>query len=126
MFDASVSRRRNQVGGPAWHKSELSAARQQLIEVFQDVNFGWVKGLVVRAGEPVMDPLPQIIHDVKFQADNEPRPERAAADFRLKAQQVELIVLLDRVWDGTIESIECRHGLPFRAQVVQPARPPAA
>jgi hypothetical protein len=34
--------------------------------------------------------------------------------------------LLDRVRDGTIESIECRHGLPFRAAVAEPGRPPRA
>jgi hypothetical protein len=91
-----------------------------LIELLQEKNFGCVKGLIVRAGEPVLDPPPEVVREVKFDADNDPRPERTAPDFRLKAQHVELMGLLDWVRDGVIESIEFRHGLPFRARVVEP------
>jgi hypothetical protein len=103
-------------------KSDLSAGRRHLIELFQELNFGRVEGLRVRGGEPVFDPPPRLVREVKFAADNDPRPERAARDFQLKAQQVELVRLLDQLRDGTIETIDCRHGLPFRAIVAEPPR----
>jgi hypothetical protein len=119
MTEPRLPRRPDRVGAPRC-KSDLSPARRQLVELFQELNFGRVEGLVVRAGEPVLHPRPRAVREVKFQADNDPRPERAAPDFLLKAQQLELMDLLDRVRDGTIESIESRHGLPFRAAVAEP------
>jgi hypothetical protein len=107
-------------------KRDLSPSRQRLIELLQELNFGRIEGLVVRAGEPVFDPPPRIIREVKFAADNEPRPERLSTNFQLKSQQTELIELLNRFGDGTIESIECRHGIPFRAAVPEPISAPTA
>jgi hypothetical protein len=124
MTDPRPPRRPSAGGGPPRHKSDLSEPRRLLLEVFQELNFGRVQGLVVRGGEPVLDPRPRVVQEVKFQADNEPRPERTSPDFQLKAQQVELMALLDRVQDGIIDWIECRHGLPFRAAVPEPVRRP--
>lgn len=126
MSDPLLSRRPVPSGGTPQSKSDLSRPRRRLIELFQELNFGRVEGLVVRRGEPCFDPPPRAVREVKFAADNDPRPERAAPDFRLKAQQVELIALLDRVGDGTVEVIECRHGLPFRATVAEPPNSGAA
>src|SRR6476659_420953 len=99
MSDPRHPRRQTLAGTPARHKRDLSPARRRLIELLQEKNFGCVKGLVVRAGEPVLDPPPEVVREVKFDADNDPRPERTAPDFRLKAQQIELMDLLDRVRD---------------------------
>jgi hypothetical protein len=102
-------------------KSTLSPARQQLLRLFQELNFGRIENLDVRQGEPVLDPSPQVIREVKFGGENGPRPERHAHDFLLKGQVVELLDQLDRLQDGTIRLLEVKHGLPFRMLVAEAA-----
>ena len=95
-------------------KVELSAARSRLVEMMQQIGFGRVDDLVIRDGEPVFDPMPRIIRDIKLGADNVARPQPDFADFTLKSQVVELFEHLAELGNGTVQSIEVRHGLPFR------------
>jgi hypothetical protein len=95
-------------------KAGLSPARRRLVELMQGLNFGRIEGLAVRGGDPVFDPPPRVVREVKFGGENGPRPERAAADFVLKTQVAELFQQLDLLGDGTIDALEVKHGLPFR------------
>ena len=76
---------------------------------------------LVESGEPVFDPPPRIVREVKFGGENGPRPELRAGDFALKTQVVELFEHLDRLGDGTLERLEVKHGLPFRMTVEEAA-----
>ena len=98
-------------------KSCLSDAQVRLIELMQRINFGRIFDLKVRRGQPVMDPLPRVIRDIKFGGDNKPRPEAAKTDFALKAQVRELFAELEAMGDGVIPCIEIQRGLPFRMAV---------
>jgi hypothetical protein len=101
-------------------KSSLSTQQRLLLETMQRTNFGRIVGLAVRGGQPVFDPPPRIVKDVKLgAADNEPRPELRASDFALKREHVELFENLRRLGDGIIETIEIKSGLPFRLTVEQ-------
>ena len=102
---------------PAGPKSALSPARRQLVTLLQRLNFGRVEGLVVRGGEPVLDPMPRVIREHKFCSDNGPRPEAGRADCKLKKQVDDLMELLARIGDGTIEVLTVKHGLPFHAEL---------
>jgi hypothetical protein len=93
-----------------------------LIELMQQINFGRIEGLLVRNGEPTFDPPPIVIREVKFGGENGPRPECGVDNFALKAQVVELIQQLDDLGDGTVETIEVKHGLPFRMLLADRAR----
>lgn len=97
--------------------SALSPARRRLLALLQQVNYGRVEHLVVRGGEPVLDPRPRVVADVKFGGDNAARPEARPADFALKAQHRDLLALLDRLGDGVIPLLVARDGLPYRAEV---------
>jgi len=98
-------------------KSDLSEPRRQLLELMQELDFGRIEALAVRAGEPVLDPPPKIVREVKFGGQNGPRDERALDDFSLKAQVVELFDELDRLGDGVIDVLTVKHGLPFNMHV---------
>ena len=98
-------------------KAALSPARRRLVELLQTVNFGRVEGLVVRGGEPVLDPLPRVTREHKFGGENGPRPEAARADCALKPQHLDLMRLLDAVGDGTVAVLSVKHGLPFSAEL---------
>lgn len=98
-------------------KSQLSDPRRRLIESMQELGFGRVERLPVRAGEPVLDPPPTIVREVKFGSENGPRHERSLPDFTLKTQIIELFDELDRLGDGVIEVLTVKHGLPFNMHV---------
>lgn len=102
-------------------KSSLSPARRRLVELMQDLNFGRIERLEVLDGQPVFDPPPRIVREIKFGAQNGPRPEATLRDFVLKAQFVEFFAWLDTLGDGVIERLEVQHGLPFRIVVEQSA-----
>ena len=95
----------------------LSSAERGLVRLMQNLNFGSVEGLVVGHGQPVLDPLPRRIRDLKFGADNGPRAEVALSDFALKREVTELIQALAEVGDGIVDRIEVRHGVPFRLTI---------
>ena len=98
-------------------KSSLSPSQQKLLTEMQRINYGRIEGLPVRRGEPVMDPLPRIVREIKFSGENGPRPESAKADFALKVQVRELFAQLEAMGEGVIPCIEIQRGLPFRMTV---------
>jgi hypothetical protein len=83
----------------------------------QRINFGRIFDLEVRDGQPVMDPLPRVVREIKFGGDNGPRPEAAKPDFTLKTQVRDLFAELEALGDGMIPYIEIQRGLPFRMVV---------
>ena len=102
-------------------KTALSGGRRWLLETMQCINFGRIENLSVRAGEPTLDPAPRIVRDIKLGGENGPRPELNREDFALKTQVAELFEHLNQVGDGSIATIEVKHGLPFRLVIEQPA-----
>ena len=98
-------------------KTSLTPSQQQLLTEMQRINFGRIFDLEVHDGQPVMDPLPRIVREIKFGGDNGPRPEVAKADFTLKAQVRDLFAQLEALGDGVIPCIEIQRGLPFRMTV---------
>jgi hypothetical protein len=110
--------------------SDLSPARQALVRLCQAVNYGSIENLEVRDSEPVFEPWPVTVRDVKLERDEAPRPELDLADFVVSDEVVRLLRALDGMKCGTIRHIEVRTGLPRRmhveSQVVagQPIPPP--
>jgi hypothetical protein len=103
------------------NQKALSPARRQLLELIQRYRFCEIKNLEVRGGEPVFDPAPQVIEEIKIGADDDPRPERSNKDFLLREQIIDLLEHINRVGDGRIAIIEVRHRLPFRLVVERSA-----
>src|SRR4051812_34989572 len=93
------------------NKGSLSSGRRRLVEVMQLLNFGRIEGLAIKGGEPMFDPAPRIIRDVKLGGANGPRLESGIADFVLKDSVVELFNHLTRIGDGTLESLEIKGGV---------------
>ena len=98
-------------------KAALSTAQQQLMQMMQALNFGRIEELKIRRGEPIFDPSPRVVRQIKFGGDNGPRPELQHSDFALKSQVVELFDHLARIGDGTVETLEVQHGLPFKLTI---------
>jgi hypothetical protein len=101
-------------------KRSLPPARQRLVESMQRLHYGQIQGLRIRDGQPVLDPPPRVIRDVKLASEESPRPERGQCDFLIKQQVIELFAYFDQIHDGVIDLIEVKHGLPFRLQHTEP------
>ncbi len=98
-------------------KSQLSSPKQHLIELMQHINYGRIEGIVIRNGEPIIKPLPRIVRQVKFGAENGPRSDTYKRDFTLKVQVLDLITQIEALGNGIIYSLEVKNGLPFKMNV---------
>jgi hypothetical protein len=94
--------------------SDLSSARQALVRLCQNINHGSIEDLEVRDSEPVFDPWPVTVRDVKLDSDEGPRPELDLADFVLSDEVQRLVRHLDEINCGTIRHVEVRKGMPRR------------
>jgi hypothetical protein len=101
------------------NKSSISLQRQFLIETLQRINFGRLDHLRFKAGEPTLDESTRIVREYKFAGENGGRAEAAKVDFALKKQVIELFRYFDDRGDGVIETLEVKHGLPFRVVVIE-------
>ncbi len=102
-------------------KGSLTAAQRALTETFQGLGFGRIEGLIIRNGQPVLDPRPRIVRAVKIKGRNGPRKESRLADFQLKAELVEFFGHLTSIGNGVIELIEVRDGLPCHFMIPEEA-----
>ena len=100
--------------------SDLSPARQALIRICQAIDHGSIEHLEVRKSEPVYDPAPVMVKDVRLDKDEGPRPELALSDFTVSDEVCRLLKMLDTVESGSIRHIEVRAGIPRRVLVESP------
>ena len=107
-------------------KTTIPEPQRRLIEMMQRLNFGRIEDLRIRAGEPVFDPPPKVVREVKFGGDNGSRPETVISDFALKRQVQDLLEQLDQIGDGLIAVLVVKHGLPFSMQVAEDSEVDAA
>ena len=98
-------------------KSSLSPARARAVKMMQELGFGTIYGLHVHDGEPVLDPPPRVVREIKFGGDNGPHTMTKSDDFVLKQQVRDFIAQLDAIGTGIILSLEVKHGLPFRMTI---------
>jgi len=94
--------------------SDLSPARQTLVRLCQDVNFGQILNLQVANAEPIWDPAPTVLSEVRLDIEEVPRPEAELPDFKLSSEIMRLMFQFDQLKDGRIEKIEVRGGVPRR------------
>jgi hypothetical protein len=98
-------------------KHDLSPNQAKLLECMQSVNFGKVKRLHFRNGQPVFDPQPHVVKKFKFDGENGCRLELGLKDFRLKDNAMEFFSQLSRLENGIVECLEIQHGLPISMEV---------
>lgn len=95
--------------------SNLSPARQALVRILQAMSFGAVKDIEVREGEPILNPGPVVVQDIRLEGEEDhPRPELQLNDFVLRQEVVRLMRIFDDLRNGAIEMVEVRAGIPRR------------
>jgi hypothetical protein len=101
-----------------WGKT-LSADQQKFIELLQRIRYGFIPRLLVRAGQPVMNPELLWHRNVKALGDNSPHRSLHAPDFALRKEIVEFFRLLAALGDAEIVDLQVRNGLPFCFDVIE-------
>jgi hypothetical protein len=94
--------------------AHLSAPRQVLVRLCQSIDYGQILDLHVRDQEPVFNPPPTLLLDIKLDADGSGRPESELADFALCAEVCRLLDRIDEMQASRIQRIEVRAGIPRR------------
>jgi len=94
-------------------KGRQSPARQQFVLLLQRIGFGTIQDLSIRAGNPVLDPLPRVRTRRKNGGSTPSRPSAATSDFALKREWVDFFRDLDAIGNGTVVLVEVAHGLPI-------------
>lgn len=100
--------------------SEVSAPRQVLLRVFQSIGYGQILNLLVRDREPIFDPPPTVLRDIKLGGDGGERPELELSDFALRAEVRRLLQCLDEVGTGRVQRIDIVAGIPRRILIESP------
>lgn len=98
-------------------KSDLSQAQQQLVELLQNLNFGRVENLRIRAGQPCFVTPPRVTEKRKLGGEHGPRPEANLSDFHLKQSIIEMLEAIAEIQDGEVQAIEVKFGLPFALEI---------
>jgi hypothetical protein len=94
--------------------TSLGVAQKRLLTLMRSICFGRIEGLQIRCGQPVLDPPPRIIREIKLgSTDNQSNK----SDYQEMRQVRELIALFQQIGDGVVDCIEIRHGLPFRVVI---------
>ena len=93
---------------------DLTPAFRRLVELMQNINFGWIERLEVRGGQPVLSPMPRIVRDRKFGSRHGPTQHASHQNFALKESVRECIDAIGTIGDGIVERLEIQNGLPFR------------
>ena len=94
--------------------SDLSPARRTLVRICQTINYGHIENLEVRDSDPILDPSPVMLKDVKLDSDEGPRLELSLTDFVVSGEVLRLMSLLDKMKRGTIRRLDVRAGVPRR------------
>ena len=100
--------------------SQLSRPRQILIRLCQRVNYGSILNLQLADGEVSFGVPPEVILDLKLDADFKRRPELDLTDFVLCVESCRLLTQIESLKNGVIERIVVHDGIPRRVMFCGP------
>lgn len=93
----------------------LSPAKRWLMQRMHQTNYGTMHDLIVRDGEPVIDPPPRIKRAFKL-GGKRSTPKQVPLDFVLKQEHLALFELMEEQQNGVISKLVIQDGLPFVAE----------
>jgi hypothetical protein len=93
--------------------SDLSPEWKAFVRILQAVNFGEIRDVRVRNGDPLSDHASVALLDAKLDSEEAPRQELNLPDFELRTKAVRLTSRLDELNSGTIRRLEVRRAGSF-------------
>ncbi len=95
---------------------EFSEARQRLLTLCCEIHFGRIGAFDIRDGEPVFEPAPNVMREIKFNGEHA-NPAKRNGEITLRNQSTELFAWFDRLRNAHVHYLEVKHGLPFKMNV---------
>ena len=99
--------------------NSLSPARRRLVEAIRELGFGRIEGLIVVGGEPIFEPPPRMVQELRFTRKDSERLWEAENNYALKSQVTEFLERLTSLGNGRIDLITVQNGLPFSLTLEQ-------
>ncbi len=93
-----------------------SQAENRLVDLISNVRYGVIRNLRIERGQPVFNPAPEVVRNIKFGAKDGHDAKLNAPKLH-KEQMAELFDAIAEIGDGCVESLEVQAGLPFRLNV---------
>ena len=90
----------------------LSPNLRHLFDRMWHLGFGTIRGLNIRAGDPLLDPPPLVIRTIRLADAGPPNQASAVSDFALKREQIAFQRQLAAIDAGVIDVIKVHDGLP--------------
>ncbi len=81
------------------------------------LGFGMIRGLHIRAGDPVFDPPPQFVRTINCRQQDARSRAPASRDFALKQEQIVFQRALAAIDTGVIDVIKVHDGLPMIIEI---------
>jgi hypothetical protein len=112
---------RDQVGGRTrpTQLADLRTPERRLLRAIQELAYGRIEFLKIEHGEPVLDPWPLTVRDVKFGSADPSSEIETGLNFQLKKQVAELFEYIRSVESSVIRVLEIKNGLPFSMKIEQ-------
>jgi hypothetical protein len=101
-----------QLAGPMMAQ-HLSPAQRSLVDLMHVHQFGRIENMLVRAGEPILTSDVKVVRVARLGGTSDAARITSTVEFELKRHVRDLFEELERLHDGTVISLEFRHGLPF-------------
>jgi hypothetical protein len=98
--------------------SDLLPSERRLVAAMQRLGFGRFESMRIKRGELVLDPWPTTVKVVKF-GPREARSQTPSDTFELKRNVVQLFDYVRSIDDGSIRSLDVKHGLPLGLEIEQ-------
>lgn len=103
---------------PEKRKSDLSPQQRRLVETMQRVRFGRIEHLIVRDGDPVIEPgTTRVVRSIRFEGESDPHPALDRHDTVLKAGVVNLLQRLEEIGNGMVTVLRFGDGLPGSMEI---------
>lgn len=98
---------------PPLTTSELSAQQRSLVDLMREHQFGRIENMPIQAGQPILAQGVKVVRVVRLSGESGPNLGPSADQYELKGSIRNLFDELQRVRNGTVISLEFRHGLPW-------------
>ena len=95
----------------------LSPSLRRLLERMRRLGYGTVRGLHVRAGDPLFSPPFQVVRTVLLPEADAPRRALASGNFVLKREHIAFHRELAGIDNGVIDVIKVHDGLPVVLEI---------
>lgn len=106
--------------GPPWPDGtagSLSPNLRRLLDRMRRLGYGTIRGLHVRAGDPLFNPPPLVVRMVRLAEAGPPCREPASAEYALNREQIAFQRELAVIDTGVIDVIKVHDGLPVGLEI---------